>query len=173
MMFLSMLWGGPTHAVEVVEDLMHSYNFIVELIVAVGGGQEGVPVCDEHVEQIHNLHEETVSLNKAHRGKEQMPACSQLWVLPTKRARWKMLCLASREVSFDSRNFSRLMRAAHMRTRIHTLGCWGVVRTHLCGTPPHLLNYQWGKTREPKVTNGLWWMQFSFTGKQQCCNIIL
>lgn len=47
---------------------MHSYNFIVELVIAVGGGQEGVPVCDEHVEQIHNLHEETVSPNKALRG---------------------------------------------------------------------------------------------------------
>lgn len=44
-----------THAVEVVEDLVHSYDFIVQLIVAVGGGQEGVAIGDEHVEQIDHL----------------------------------------------------------------------------------------------------------------------
>lgn len=49
----------PTHTVEVVEDLMHSYYFIVELIVAVGGRQERVPIGYKHVEQIHNLHETT------------------------------------------------------------------------------------------------------------------
>lgn len=51
-----------THAVEVVEDLVHSYYFIVQLIVAVGGGQEGVAICYKHVEQIDHLQEETENL---------------------------------------------------------------------------------------------------------------
>lgn len=41
---------------------MHSYYFIVQLIVAVGGGQEGVAVCYKHVEQIDHLQEETENL---------------------------------------------------------------------------------------------------------------
>lgn len=44
-----------THAVEVVKDLVHSYDFVVQLIVAVGGGQEGVAVGYEHVEEVHDL----------------------------------------------------------------------------------------------------------------------
>lgn len=51
-----------THAVEVVEDLVHSHDFIVQLIVAVGGGQERVAIGDEHVEQIDHLQEEKVNL---------------------------------------------------------------------------------------------------------------
>lgn len=38
---------------------MHSYNFVVELVVAVGGGQERVAVCYEHVEQVHYLDDKT------------------------------------------------------------------------------------------------------------------
>lgn len=38
---------------------MHSYNFIVQLVVAVGGRQECVAICYEHVEQIHYLDKET------------------------------------------------------------------------------------------------------------------
>lgn len=44
-----------THAVEVVEDLVHPHDLVVELVVAVGGGQEGVAVRDEHVEEVHHL----------------------------------------------------------------------------------------------------------------------
>lgn len=44
-----------THAVKVVEDLVHSYDFIVQLIVAVGGGQERVAIGYKHVEQIDHL----------------------------------------------------------------------------------------------------------------------
>lgn len=44
-----------THAVEVVEDLVHSHNLVIQLVVAVGGGQERVAVCDEHVEEVHHL----------------------------------------------------------------------------------------------------------------------
>lgn len=48
-----------THTVEVVEDLMHSYNFIIKLVIAVGGGQECVAVRYEHVEEIHYLQMKT------------------------------------------------------------------------------------------------------------------
>lgn len=51
--------GLRTHAVEVVEDLMHSHDFVVQLVVAVGGGQECVAVSYEHVEQVYYLDKET------------------------------------------------------------------------------------------------------------------
>lgn len=56
---LKICSGEHTHTVEVVEDLMHSHYFVVELVVAVGGGQERVAVRYEHVEQIHHLEKET------------------------------------------------------------------------------------------------------------------
>lgn len=40
---------------EVVEDLVHPHNLVIELVVAVGGRQERVAVRDEHVEEIHHL----------------------------------------------------------------------------------------------------------------------
>lgn len=43
---------------------MHSHNFIVELIVAVGGGQERVTVCYEHVEKVHHLGKDTKTEDK-------------------------------------------------------------------------------------------------------------
>lgn len=48
-----------THTVEVVKDLVHSYDFIVQLVVAVGCGKKRVAVCYEHVEQVHYLVRET------------------------------------------------------------------------------------------------------------------
>lgn len=51
-----------THAVEIVEDLVHPYDLVVQLVVAVGGGQEGVAVCYKHVEQIDHLQEEVENL---------------------------------------------------------------------------------------------------------------
>ena len=38
---------------------MHSHNFIVELVIAVGGGEERVTVCYEHVEKVHYLGKDT------------------------------------------------------------------------------------------------------------------
>lgn len=55
-----------THTVEVVEDLVHSYNFVVELVVAVGGGQERVAVRYEHVEQVHYLDDKTQIKSDTH-----------------------------------------------------------------------------------------------------------
>lgn len=52
-----------THTVEVVEDLVHSYDFIVQLVVAVGGGQERVAVCYKHVEQVHYLDQEKTHIS--------------------------------------------------------------------------------------------------------------
>lgn len=40
-------------------------------------------------------------------------------VFLTSKARWNMLCLARSVVSFDSRNFSRLMRAVQSETCTH------------------------------------------------------
>lgn len=37
---------------------MHPNDFIIQLIIAAGSGKEGVPVGDEHVEQVHNLSKE-------------------------------------------------------------------------------------------------------------------
>lgn len=38
-----------THGVQVVKALVHADNLIVEFVIAAGGGQEGVPVCDKHI----------------------------------------------------------------------------------------------------------------------------
>lgn len=35
---------------------MHPNDFIIQLIIAAGSGEEGVSVGDEHVEQVHNLY---------------------------------------------------------------------------------------------------------------------
>lgn len=45
-----------THRIKVVKILMHPNDFIIQLIIAAGSGEEGVPVGDEHVEQVHNLY---------------------------------------------------------------------------------------------------------------------
>lgn len=45
--------------------------------------------------------------------------CVCVCVSLTSKAKWKMLCLASSVVSFDSRNFSRLMRAVPGDTCTH------------------------------------------------------
>lgn len=37
---------------------MHPNDFIIQLVIAAGSGEEGVSVSDEHVEQVHNLHKE-------------------------------------------------------------------------------------------------------------------
>ena len=39
----------------IFKDFLHSNQLIVELIVGTGIGQEGVPVCDEKVENLHHL----------------------------------------------------------------------------------------------------------------------
>lgn len=138
---------------------MHSNYFIIQLIVAVGGGQERVAISYKHVEQVYNLekHKSNDKLTNVLNSIAQLKkldfvlsrlyscrkihesACTTLtlhntisiyltsftdkcpiiiWSLSaflTSKARWKMLCLANREVSFDSRNFSRLMRAAETK----------------------------------------------------------
>ena len=38
-----------THGVQVVKALMHADNLIVEFIIAAGGGQECVAICDKHI----------------------------------------------------------------------------------------------------------------------------
>lgn len=48
-----------THTVEVVKDLVHSDNFVIQFVVAVGCGQECVSVGYEHVEQVYHLEKET------------------------------------------------------------------------------------------------------------------
>ena len=50
-----------THGVQVAEGLVHADDFVVQLIIAVGVGQEGVAICDKQVEHIHNLKQEEVS----------------------------------------------------------------------------------------------------------------
>lgn len=45
-----------THRIKVVKILMHPNDFIIQLIIAAGSGEEGVSVGDEHVEQVHNLY---------------------------------------------------------------------------------------------------------------------
>lgn len=37
---------------------MHPNDFIIQLIIAAGSGEEGISVSDEHVEQVHNLYKE-------------------------------------------------------------------------------------------------------------------
>lgn len=44
-----------THRVEVVKALVHANNLIVKFIIAAGGRQECVTICDKHVKQVHNL----------------------------------------------------------------------------------------------------------------------
>lgn len=45
----------PTCWVDVVKDLMHPDQLVVELVVTAWRGKERVAVCDEKVEYIHNL----------------------------------------------------------------------------------------------------------------------
>lgn len=58
---------GRTHAVEVVKDLVHPHDLVVELVIAGGGGQEGVAIRYKHVEEIDHLQEETEDLNDRER----------------------------------------------------------------------------------------------------------
>lgn len=44
-----------THGVKVVKDLMHPDDLVIQLIVAVRIGQEGVTISDEEVEYVYNL----------------------------------------------------------------------------------------------------------------------
>ena len=44
-----------THGVQVVEDVVHAYDLIVEVVVAVGRRQERVPEGDEQVEDVDGL----------------------------------------------------------------------------------------------------------------------
>lgn len=34
---------------------MHAHNFIVKFIITGGSWEEGVPICDEQIEDIHDL----------------------------------------------------------------------------------------------------------------------
>jgi len=44
-----------THGVEVIEDLVHADNLVIQLIVTVGVREEGIPICDEQIEDIYDL----------------------------------------------------------------------------------------------------------------------